>query len=96
VLGADFIGSPADTMRIVVKTARAAKRSVRFMSFDFLVAAADRRNWITTLYTPQPLITLTKDLHCIGWMLAKNCRACSKHGLLDCACGEPDTSWRCR
>jgi RNA polymerase sigma-70 factor (ECF subfamily) len=23
-------------------------------------------------------------------MLSRNCRACSKHGCLDCTCGEPD------
>lgn len=28
-------------------------------------------------------------------MLSKNCRACSKHGCLDCTCGEPDGQTHC-
>jgi len=28
-------------------------------------------------------------------MLSKNCRACSKHGCLDCTCGEPDSQSHC-
>ena len=29
-------------------------------------------------------------------MLSRNCRACSKHGCLDCTCGEPNDQAHCR